>query len=325
MIQVLYSPERAMVQMALKKVLKGAFPTRDALNYVTLDMGESPLTDLASECLSLPLGYEKKAVVADNCSFLEKHRGQLKLVKGDSATPLLEYLENPNPDIYLYFLVYGDDLDLKGDFFKAFNKDGATISGVNSFTDEEWLLLVPRFFEKRGIRIEGRAINEIIARTKKDYALFQSEALKLVSFASSSQEISYDDVCALLPLPLEEDVFTLSNALTRRDNKAAFRIYRDLKIKGVDEVYLLNLLSTQYRFLDQVEYLSKGGHVAGEIAAILHCSLGRANACLRNVRSLQGYEIKETITRLYEAEKAIMSGKMSESLAFRLFLAGYQA
>jgi DNA polymerase-3 subunit delta len=325
MIQVLYSPERAMVQSALKKVLKETFPVKDAMNYVSLDMSESTLIDLANECLSLPLGYDKKAVVADGSFFLEKHRGQLKLQKGDTADTLLEYLANPNPDIYLYFLVYGDDLDLHGDFFKAFNKDGATISQVNSFTDEEWLLFVPRFFEKRGIRIEGRAVNEILARTKKDFALFQSEALKLVSFAASSQEISYEDVCALLPLPLEEDVFTLSNALTRRDTKSAFRIYHDLKIKGVDEVYLFNLLSTQYRFLDQVDYLAKGGHVAGEIAAILHCSLGRANACLRNIHSLQGVEIKDTIHRIYQAEKDIMTGKMSESLAFRLFLAGYEA
>jgi DNA polymerase-3 subunit delta len=325
MIQVLYSPERAMVQSALKKVLKETFPVKDAMNYVSLDMSESTLIDLANECLSLPLGYDKKAVVADGSFFLEKHRGQLKLQKGDTADTLLEYLANPNPDIYLYFLVYGDDLDLRGDFFKAFNKDGATISQVNSFTDEEWLLFVPRFFEKRGIRIEGRAVNEILARTKKDFALFQSEALKLVSFAASSQEISYEDVCALLPLPLEEDVFTLSNALTRRDTKSAFRIYHDLKIKGVDEVYLFNLLSTQYRFLDQVDYLAKGGHVAGEIAAILHCSLGRANACLRNIHSLQGVEIKDTIHRIYQAEKDIMTGKMSESLAFRLFLAGYEA
>ena len=52
------------------KLVLSILPTKDDMNYVELDMAETKLIDLYNEAESLPLGYDKKVVVADNFFYL---------------------------------------------------------------------------------------------------------------------------------------------------------------------------------------------------------------------------------------------------------------
>jgi hypothetical protein len=92
-----------MVKGALKKLMQTSCPNPDAMNYVAFDLGVTPLLDVANECLSLPLGYDKKTVVAENCFFLEKSRSKPKYLKGDDPKAFLAYLQNPDPAIDFIF------------------------------------------------------------------------------------------------------------------------------------------------------------------------------------------------------------------------------
>lgn len=323
MIQVLYSPYRALVDSALKKVMKASSsPTgEDGLSKVTLDLSDNTLLDVYSECVNLPLGCDKKTVIVKGAFFLEKHRGALKLAKGDDEKPLLIYLNDPDPNVDLYLLVYNDSLDLKGPFFDSLNKSSAKISQVNELTKEEWPPFIERYFAKREVALLPGASRELAKRIAGDYGRFLTEAEKLTAYASSSHPLSVSDITSLVHEPLEEDAFKLSNALTRGNLKEAFSIYYDLKTLGVDEVSLIILLANQYRFLDMVSYLSKSGVSAGSIAARLHCSLARASFSISNLSRLS-FSPRDGLDALYTAEKRILTGEMDAPLAFSLFLAG---
>src|SRR5574344_1735991 len=172
MIQLLFSPQPRMVKWALKKLMQTSCPNPDAMNFVSFALGVTPLLEVVNECLSMPLGYDKNAVVAENCFFLEKSRSKPKYLKGDAPKALLSYLQKPDPAIDLYLLAYSDSLDEKSDFFQALLTDGAHINPVSEFSKEQWHDYITRFFEKRGIPIEPMAINELQTRVNGDYARF---------------------------------------------------------------------------------------------------------------------------------------------------------
>jgi DNA polymerase-3 subunit delta len=323
MIQVFYSSQSRMVKGAAKKVIKATFPERNPLNYVSLDMGVTTLEELAYECTSLPLGYDKKAVVAENCFFLEKRKSSPRLLKGDNEKAFLKFLDSPDPNINLYLLVYSDILDEKGKFYPLLLKAGATLSAVAEFTPSQWQIFIPSFFAKRGIKIDSDAANELLNRTEGNYGNFLNEAGKLVCYANKSLHISLDDIKALVLAPLDDDAFHLSNALCRGDVKKAFHIYRDLEKQNIEEVYLIHTLANQFRYLNQVLYLSKNGKDENEISTLLHCSNARTRVSLANLRRMNDETCAKALNSLYQTEKAILSGEKSAPLAFSLFLTNF--
>jgi DNA polymerase-3 subunit delta len=322
MIQVLYSPQSRMVQGALKRLLEEAFPERDALNFVTLDMAVTPTTELVNECLNLPLGCDKKAVVAENCAFLGA--GKFKYLKDDDGgKSLLEYLQNPDDSISLYLLVYDSDLSMRSPLYKALLKDGAKINPVSVFTKDQWLAYIARFFAKRQITISQEAIAELSKRVDGDYASFLNESQKLLTYIGEGREITLNDVKTLVSAPLEDDAYTLANALAAGDIKGALKIYRDLSSASVDEVTLIHLLGNQFRFLNEVEYLSSIHLSDEEIGSSLFASPIRVRIARKNLAAMKEDALSNTLEKLYQCEYSIMTGAMSEDLAFSLYLATF--
>jgi DNA polymerase III subunit delta len=321
MIQLLFSPQPRMVKGALKKLMATSCPHPDPMNFVSLDLGVHLVKEVADECLSLPLGYDKKTVVAENCFFLEKGRSKPKYQKGDDPKALLAYLTNPDPSIDLYLLVYSDTLDEKGDFFKALLADGAHINPVSEFTKEQWHDYIARFFAKRGISIDNLAIAEIEDRIEGDYARFLNEGQKLAAY-SGGAPITKKDVETLVSEPLEDDAFKLGNALSRGDIKNALRIYQDLQVFSAEPVALIRLLANQFRFLNQVRYLQSSGLSNSQIAGALQSSQMRVNIALDNLRKMSEESMNNALDGLYECEKSIFLGQDPE-LAFTLYLTNF--
>lgn len=321
MIQVLFSSQPRMAQGALKKVLHNSGATIGSLNFVTLNMRQATLNDVTNECESLPLGYNKKTVVAEDFFYLEKTRTKAK-ADPDAKEALIDYLGNPDPNIDLYILVYNDNIDEKGDIACAIKKGDGKFSQVASFTPEQWRQFAGNYFSKRGFEIEPYAITMILERTKGDYASFLNEAQKLTNYAKD-EKITSAMVDSLVSAPLEDDAFHLSNALSRGDVKKALAIYKDLQVRSVEPISLIRLLATQFRFINSVYYLNSKHYGPAEISSTLRCSMGRANVTVDSLRKMNEESMNRALDQLYKCEYAIMSGKMSADLSFSLFLSNF--
>jgi len=311
-----------MVKGALNKLMATSCPHPDPMNFVSINLGVAPLLDIVNECLSLPIGYDKKTVVAENCFFLEKNRAKPKFLKGDDPKAFLTYLQNPDPAVDLYLLVYSDVLDEKGDYFQAVLASGARINPVSEFTKEQWHDYIARFFAKRNVAIDAEAIREIENRIQGDYALFLAEGQKLVTY-SGGDALHKEDVELLVSNPLEDDAFKLANALVRGDIKNALRIYKDLQVFSSDPVSLIRLLTNQFRFLNQVRYLRVSGLSNSQIAGALQSSPMRVNIAVDNLRKMSEESMNDALDGLYQCEKSIFTGKADPGLAFSLYLANF--
>ncbi|MCQ2742925.1 MAG: DNA polymerase III subunit delta [Bacilli bacterium] len=322
MIYLFSSPQAKMCQMAVSKFINADYPQRDEFNYVSFDMGVTDLRTLAEECQMLPLGYDKKCILAENCWFLEKTTGKKEFAKSDKPEFLLEYLNNPDPSIDLYLLVYSDSLDEKSEMFKAIERNGQ-LKHVNQLTPDQWLQWIDAQFKKKGKGIDADALKEFFARTGDDLASIINESNKLICF-SNGEKVTLPMVAEMVPPKLEDDSFRMINALMRGDNESAMRIYKDLKIHSIDEVRLINMLASQFRYLDEVRFLDAKGLRSDQIAKELGGSPYRVTMALKNLRNMTESSLIQTMEDLYKYESAILSGEMDAELAFTLFLANYE-
>ena len=311
-----------MVRSALNADLKKKGFERDPLSERWLDMAKETLLTLADECSFLPLGCDKKLVVAENFRFLSSGKAAKDLLKGDDDGPFLEFLRHPDPAIEVYLLTYSSELDEKGEFFRALIEGGGRHVRVKEFDAASWGDYMDRYFRKRGGSIAPDARDELLRRINGDFAAFQNEAAKLLAH-SDGRKTTADDVRDLTPEPLESSTLAIKDALFENRTGDALHIFRDLRVQGVDVVRMIHSLGTQMVVQSAANHLFARGADKWEVSKSLGISPGYAGQLLYRARSLDEEAFGKEILRLYECERAIFFDGRDGDEAFEDFLLNF--
>lgn len=322
MITVLYSPDPQMARHIAMKAIRKDFPERDEFNYASFNMAVTPVNELADECSFLPLGTERKCVLASDCAFLAKSKTKFKYQKDDGPDKLLEYVKNPSAFVDLYLLVHAEEVDEKNPIVKAIMTTGS-IKGIPLPKPEDWVDYAEKFCRAKSCPIDKDAARELVNRVDNDYGRFINELNKLVAYANG-EPLTMRNVQMLVSPKVDDDAFAMSNALTRGDVAKAIQIYKDLKSHSVDEIRLINMLANQFTFMDEVRYLDAKGTSSYAIAKELFTSPKRVEVTLRNLYRVKPESLPHILEQLYECEKSILSGSVTPEFAFSRFLANYE-
>lgn len=322
MVILYYSTDAQMAYSMGKKHAHKLEPKRNEFNFVSLNMAVTTLNTLYEECEMIPLGFESKTILADGCYFFAKTKTKPKLLPDDSYDKMSTYLSNPNMQVNLIFTCQAEKIDEKNPLVSLIKKVGV-IKEVTLPKPNEYQAYMERYFSSRGCSIANDAADELINRVGSDYGRFMQEIDKLASYANGEQ-ISLINVEKLVAGKDEDDVFALSNALIRGDIKKSITIYRQLKLTSIDEVPLIGMLASQFRFMDMVSFLDNRGLDSNAIARELKASPYRVEITLRNLYRAKKGDVARVIEMLYQADKDILSGRCSGPYAFERFLANYK-
>ena len=99
----------------LNKILKERLGEPNNFNVVKIDFEESPVEQIVYEASSLPLGYDKKAVVVDNATLLTKEADP------KDEKQIVELLQKSTNDIDLIFILRNDKINKQGEIFNYVN------------------------------------------------------------------------------------------------------------------------------------------------------------------------------------------------------------
>ncbi len=318
MIKLYLSAQARLALDMAKRFLNKNYPERDETNFASFNMAVTTVKELAEECESLSLFAERKAILALDCFFLGK--GKYKLLAEDSLDPLLRYLQNPNPNVDLILLVYGE-LDPKSELVKAIKENGE-VKEIKDPSDEELILNAKQRLAKAGGEFLPGAAEELISRIGGDYARYCNEFEKILIYANGGK-ISKEEVKALVAPKLEDDTFAMSNALLKGNVALAFSIYHDLKVVKTEEVMLLSMLAKSFQFMEEVSYLSNQGLSSSGIASQLKANPYRVKITLNNLYSVDERKLPLILEQIYQTSLSILSGKEESQFAFERFLANY--
>ena len=322
MIHLYFAEQDLMAKEAAKKAVKKAFPERNEVNFISLDMNVTPFKVAAAECEMLPLGYDSKCVLLENCNFF-KRGAKIKVLKDDRIEALKEYLYHPNPDVELFMVLEGTP-DTRGEFYRLLEENEAEIREVKPLDSEGWIKHIESYFQKQGNGIDFGAAFELSKRIDGDYGRFKSETAKLLAYADG-EKITLSMVEELVAPYVEDDVFKMGNALLKNDSKGALRIYKDLKThSSADEVYLIGNLANTLLYHDKVRYLDAKGFDKNQIAQELGGSPMRAEIARKSLYRIKADRLVKAIEKLYELDRQILSGKIDPELGFSLYLANFR-
>jgi len=312
MIYLVYGDQAMLVNKMVDKLAKDTLKDVNEFNYVILDATKNISDELNDELNLLPFGDDKKVVSLINSYFLTANNVECLIQSSD----LEKYINNETEGITLIISVVNAKLDEKRNIVKKL-KSLTKVIEVNSLNKKEMPKVVKQMFEKRKVEITDSALEELVSRLDVDMYQISNEVDKLATY---SNKIHLDDIKALTPRKLEDNIFDMIDALFKKNTNKAFVIYNDLKNLGNEAISIISIISTQVRFLYQILVLSNKGYGESNIANELSVHPYRVKMGLEKVRRYEEYELEGLLDKLSKLDLQIKTGDIDRFVGLELFI-----
>ena len=213
--------------------------------------GKTPLILFGQDIKS----FDEIIAGTENFSFFEAELNKVIVVKrlseSKSKTIIKELIEKAGKgyksDIYLW---EDHKLDKYSSLLKALSKSGRVnetrtpgLIGIKKFASD--------FFKQEGIVINEPVLNMLVAKMPQDKVSMANELEKLILLLHSSREttLTLEDLEAISFSELENQVWDLTDAITRRDKKEALRLVNKIFKRNEDFPLIISALTNQLELL----------------------------------------------------------------------------
>lgn len=331
MFYIFHGPDdlsRAETLKALKE--KMGDPAMADLNTAILDGDAVTLGELREACDALPFLSDRRLVIVtgyltrpETDPRSEKRR---KKVDKETLDKLAGYLDKLADTTRLFF-VEEETLDASHPILTLArtHKDG-DVRAFRVPTRRD----LPGWVGQR-VRLKGASIEPAAAKAlaeavpEDDTRLLDSEIEKMIMYVYPDTTITSAHVDLLCPYTGEANVFTMVDAIGRRDAPVALRMLHNLLDENPKEpeypLYLLAMIVRQFRILIQVKEMSAQGLAVSTMAkrAGLHPFV--AEKAKRQSLNFTMGELEAIYPRLLNTDLSIKTGKMDGVLALDMLVA----
>lgn len=299
------------------------------------DLENCSISEILDDARSLSLFATERVIWVSSAELALPRRLTSSTEDGEegersNGASIAEYLKQPTPGTVLVFEC--SRYDFTGDDkpkLERVEKFYSAISGVvefRHFTPELSRALAQDLAKKYGLKIGGAELAVLLDACAGDASRLASEIEKLSLYVDNGHAVTMDDLRVMVPNTAQSTIFSLVNALGKRDRAGALRSLDILIREGEYLPLALTFLSTQFRLAlaakearissaqQAVSFFTKMGvriwreraeQVMGTAAAFTKEHLAKATAAI--------YETDKKLREGYKDDRVIM-----ETLVFAL-------
>lgn len=306
-------------QQKLKELINQFVQKRDqsGFNIIKLD-GESLEADrFEQEVLTVPFLSEKKLIVIKNILKNKKRWGSIfEFLRSHE-----ERLENNLAFIELI------DPEKKtkpsGPFFEYLKKQKYYWQ-FNLMNDNQLRVWLKNHLNGQKIKMEERAIDELIMLVGNDLYQLTSEIKKLTAF-KNGEIIKEGEVKKLVKAKFDENIFNLVDAIGTKNRKRALKLAADQLNSNNHPLSILTMIGWQFKTLIKVkEKLSLNRRVNNQqLANELGLHPFAVQKASWQVKNFTNERLVSAQVALLEIESQLKSGAKNPELLFDLFIMKY--
>ena len=171
----------------------------------------------------------------------------------------------------------------------------------------------------KGGAIEAGAVNELAAHIGNDLRLLDNEIEKLLIYRAN-QPIRGEDVRTLVASVSESNIFDLVDAIGHRETTRALKLLHDQLNHNAAPMYLLTMITRQFRLLLQTRDFAARGKTVEQAAAQLKMHPFVAKKTWAQSLNFSLPQLEAIYQKLLDTDIAIKTGRNEPMLALDLLV-----
>jgi len=183
---------------------------------------------------------------------------------------------------------------------------------------EKW---AQKEIERYGAKIEVIALAKLIDSVGNDLWRLSNEIQKLINYRGKNK-ITIDDIDLLIKPKIDPDIFQTINFMASRNKKEALKLLKKHIEKGDAPLYLLSMISFQFRNLLIIKELVERNVPYSFIAKESGINPYVVKKTYPQVRQFTLSELKKIYQKIFEVDSAIKTGKIDPEMALDLLVTG---
>lgn len=319
---VIVSPDGGLIKEEVNFLIENNVEEvyRD-FNVEKLDGDKVTFMDIKNSCETMSLFGGSKIVLIFNANFLKN-----KDKKSDKLTQeLQEYLKDLRKELIIV-MYYITDTDREKPLAKLnkFPNSGAFVK-LSKITGVSLNNKIEEVFKLKKGKIGKAEISYFSQRVENDIFSINNEVDKLVSYVDGNA-VTKEDIDALLPIKVEEDIFALTNAILNKKTGMALSILSDLVGRGDKPSIILYMIEKQYKDILNVKLLFDEGKDSIYIGKQLNIYNNYIiEKLISNSRNYTRGQLVNMITSCLKTEKDIKSkgGDILSQIELMIINLGY--
>lgn len=166
--------------------------------------------------------------------------------------------------------------------------------------------------------INDDALN-ILINSSTSLSMLKCNIEMLKAYTLDKKLITREDVDLLISKPIDDDVYSISNAVLKHDKKLTMSLYAGFLTRNIKASNLISLLINKFQELYNVHIFARGNAKQADIANIFNVSSGKAYYLLRDSKSQSLEEIKANLEHLSKLDYDIKRGVIEAEIGLELY------
>jgi len=296
-----FGPENYLRREALKRLRDHLLPGgQDDINYTLADCAETTLSEVLSMAEMLPFCGEKRLISVINTKIFTAENAKYE------ENALIDYLKNPTPTTCIVFNA-GKQVDKRKKTVKELAKNGKVVE-FSLLRNDDLAAWLRKQAQKAGKKLDTGVTAELLARSGKTVQALETEISKLIDYSGEKKSITLADVSAVTPANLEEDIFSVVDAIGEKNAAKAINGIKRLTVNKHPAPLILTMIARQFRLLLLAENAQSNGK-SGNIAALLGVHPFVAKKITAQQKNFNRRQLIKSVYDLHELDKSIKTGR----------------
>jgi len=308
MIKLLYGPDTYRSRRRLQEIIADFRKTqKTGVSLRQFEGKKLSFQDVRDELQTSSMFKEKKLIILSDVFNNEGFKEEF-----------LENFEklNKSQDVIIF---HAEEVLAKDPLFRFLKKEAET-EEFELLSGSELKAWLKKEFDKYSMDPEPQVLDKLIVFVGGDLWQLSNEVQKLSLFKKGG-EVTLKDVSLLVKPKIETDIFKTIDAIASGNKKEAISLLHKHLEKGDSHVYLLHMISYQFRNLLIVkDLLQKNTSPVAAKKSGLHPFVFRKSSW--QAEKFTYLELKKIYRKIFEVDHALKTGKLEPETALDLLVAG---
>lgn len=308
MVYILYSLEKFLIGKEINSIKEKN--KIDDINISVFDLNQNSIQDILDDAETFSMFADKKMIIVNNSYIFTSKKSEDKL-----DNPKLEnYLNNPNPNTILIFVLNEDKLDERKKITKIIKKTGIVkellVNDLNSYVTDLF----------GDYKITRDDVKLFIDRVGNDLNTINQEINKIKIYKENDLKINSDDILNLTCENIESDLFSLVDQIINKNTSSALVTYNKLIKLGEEPINIINNIAIKIRSIYQTKELYNKGYKENDIASILGVKPGYLYYMKNSLKKYDSKTLLSILEKLIDLDYKIKRNMLDKNNALELFI-----